>query len=238
MKTIFSVLSLMAILCTAAVSADEPSNRTVVLQDNFDGRTSVGDAYSTARGMEDAWSVVDGVLIGKQTNDDHGAVIRTELAFDDIEIEFDFRFSGGSRFNFVIDDKNERSVHSGHICRVSISPKQLNVSDDKVGSMNLEVRKIRQNPAATDADKQTLQQVLAKTQSAVKVDLKRGQWHHLRVRIQGDQMQAFLDGKLATSLKSPGFAHATKSKFGFTVNGSTIDFDNLMAYRIDPSTTR
>ena len=31
-------------------------------------------------------------------------------------------------------------------------------------------------------------------------------------------------------LRSPGIDHPTKTKFGFTVNGETIDFDNLKVY--------
>ena len=63
--------------------------------------------------------------------------------------------------------------------------------------------------------------------------LKPEQWHNLRVRIKGDVMKAFFDGELATSLKSPGFDHPTKSKFGFTVRGATIDFDNLKVTSVE-----
>ncbi len=33
---------------------------------------------------------------------------------------------------------------------------------------------------------------------------------------------------MVTSLKSPGFDNATKTKCGFTVNGVSIDSDNLI----------
>jgi hypothetical protein len=138
-----------------------------------------------------------------------------------------FRFSGGTSFNFVIDDQNEKSVHAGHICRVSISPRRLNISDDKTGGMNLEVRRIRQDKNRSAEDSEALQEILARTQSAVKVNLQPAEWHTLRIRVKGDIMKAFLDDVLATSLHSPGFSHPTKTKFGFTVNGATIDFDNL-----------
>ena len=61
------------------------------------------------------------------------------MDFDDVDIQFNFRFGDGKSFNFVIDDANEKSVHAGHICRVSIIPKYLRIGDDKTGSMNLEV---------------------------------------------------------------------------------------------------
>lgn len=43
----------------------------------------------------------------------------------------------------------------------------------------------------------------------------------------GDLMEAFLDGVSITKLKSPGFAHPTKTKFGMTVNGDSIAYDKL-----------
>ena len=203
-----------------------PGGWTLAFKDDYAGRKTIGVDYATARGHEDAWTIVDGVLVGKQTNDDHGAVIRRELDFDDVDIQFDFRFNGGTRFNFVIDDKNEKSVHAGHVSRVSISPKRLSISDDLTGGMNLEVRKMRQDKNLSDDDSARLEKILSQTQSAVKIDLQQGDWHTLRIRIKGDIMKAFLDDELATSLHSPGFDHPTKNKFGFTVNGATIDFDN------------
>lgn len=206
----------------------------LAFQDDYEGRTEIGESYSTARGHEDAWSVADGVLVGKQTNDDHGAVIRTEMDFSDVDIQFSFRFSGGTSFNFVIDDKNEKSVHAGHVARVSISAKRLKISDDKTGGMNLEVRKQRKDKNLSAEESAALANLLARTQSTVKLDLQPGKWHTLRIRMKGDIMKAFVDGQLVTSLRSLGFAHPTKTKFGFTVNGQTIDFDNFVVRRPKP----
>ncbi|GAA4446678.1 sulfatase-like hydrolase/transferase [Novipirellula rosea] len=215
---------------SAAKSASASDNQgwTVVFEDQYEDRSEVGTDYSIGRGMEDGWSVADGVLIGRQTREDHGSVIRVERDFDDVDIQFDFQFQGGTRFNFVIDDENEKSVHAGHICRVSISPKLLSISDDKTGSMNLEVRKQRQNKNLSSDEAAKLAEIMESTQSAVKVEIKPNQWHNLRVRIKGDVMKAFLDGELATSLRSPGFDHPTKTKLGFTVNGESIAFDNFI----------
>ena len=59
-----------------------------------------------------------------------------------------------------------------------------------------------------------------------------GQWYRLRVVINGELMEAYLDGKRVAGVRSPGIAHLTKTKFGMTVNGSTIDFDNLKVYKV------
>jgi hypothetical protein len=208
-------------------------NWRVTFKDDFEGRNEVGEQYTTARGHEESWGVFDGVLTGKQTKDDHGAVIRTELDFTDVDFKFDFRFNGGKSFNFVIDDANEKSVHAGHICRASVFPKRIIIGDDKTGSMNLEVRKQRRNKNLSTEDGAALKELLEQTRATAKVEIKPDQWHTLRLRIRGENMKAFLDGELITSLKSPGFAHPTKTKFGFTVNGQSIEFDNLVVRQLD-----
>ncbi|EMI52543.1 sulfatase-like hydrolase/transferase [Rhodopirellula sallentina] len=200
----------------------------VAFEDSYDDRTDVGGNYTIGPGMQDGWSVTDGVLLGQQVKDAHGSTIRVLQDFDDVDIQFDFQFQGGTSFNLVIDDQNEKSVHAGHICRVSISPKRLRISDDKKGGMNLEVRKQRQNPNLSPEESEDLVEILASTQSAAKVDLQPNDWHNLRVRIKGETMKVFLDGELATTLKSPGIDHPTKNKFGFTVNGTMFGFDNLV----------
>lgn len=194
-------------------------------KDIFDSEASLKN-YATLK-PADAWTVVDGVLIGNQTDPSHGCVIRKHLDFDDLTMEIKFRFNGGSRFNFVFDDQNEKSVHAAHICRISVSPKQLKISDDKMGSMNLEIRKRRQTGVLTPKD----EKILAATQTTRKLDLKKGQWYHLRVVIKDDILKAFIDTKLVARLKSPGIDHDTKTKLGMTVNGSTIGFDNFKVFK-------
>ncbi|SMP43755.1 protein of unknown function [Neorhodopirellula lusitana] len=206
--------------------AKEPK-QAVLFQDDYEGRAEPGEKYFVPQRMLDGWHVVDGVLIGDQVCDDHGSVIRTDVPFNDVEIEFDFQFNGGSRFNLVIDDDDEKSVHAGHLCRVSVSKKDLKISDDKTGGMNLEIRKRRQDPSLSVDAKATLEKRLAATQSNVPVQVQPGQWHTLRVRIKGDRMSALLDGKLSASLQSPGIDHATKKELGFTVIGGKVSFDNL-----------
>ena len=52
----------------------------------------------------------------------------------------------------------------------------------------------------------------------------------MEVIIRGTVMTVHLDGNQVVTLDSPGFAHPTKTQFGMTVNGTTIDFDNLKVF--------
>ncbi|SMP43749.1 protein of unknown function [Neorhodopirellula lusitana] len=222
---------LLAVFLTLATMAitHAADDRATVFADDFE-REEVGEGYAQGTYGKEAWTLVDGVLIGKQTRSDHGSVLRKNVKFDNIDLEFDFRFSGGKRFNFVLDDQHEKSVHAGHICRVSISPKRIAVTDDKTGNMNLEVRKQRKSTTLSPAEKESLDQLLASKTNAASVDLKKGRWYRLGIRIDGDLLEASLDGKKIAELRSPGIDHPTKSKLGMTVTGSTIDFDNLKIF--------
>lgn len=214
----------------ALIEAEE--KRELIFEDDFEGRSELGPGYKTALASSEAWTFVDGKLVGKQTNDGHGSVMRKFMDFKDIDVEIDIRFNGGTRFNFVIDDENEKSVHAGHICRVSISPNKMTVSDDKTGIYNLDIRAMRQDASLSADKKEWLADFLKDKNDSGIVDMQMGQWYRLRVVIDGDLMEAYLDGKRIVGVRSAGIAHPTKTKFGMTVNGSTIDFDNLKVYRV------
>ena len=66
--------------------------------------------------------------------------LHAQLDFRDAAIDFSFKYDGGERFNFVIDDKKCEEVHAGHICRVSFRKERFTIQDDRTGVMNLEVR--------------------------------------------------------------------------------------------------
>lgn len=234
------MLSFHPIVCLCGVLAltvpdtafahDDPGSRELLYSDDFTGRTELGKNYFIGKATSEAFAVSDGVLVCRQTQDDHGAHMGHKIAFGDVEIEVDFRFNGGSRFNLVINDKKDKTVHAGHICRVSISPKQLLVGDDKTGKMNLKVCELRQTKDLPADKAKQLQELIQRTEKTTKIKLQQGQWYRLRVVIKADVIEAHIDGKLIASLKSPGIARAEKTDFGVTVNGSTIDFDNLQVY--------
>ncbi|GAB5559793.1 MAG: DUF1080 domain-containing protein [Synoicihabitans sp.] len=231
MKTPLSFLIASLAIASSALAAHH--ERTIIFADDFTGRSEVGPNYSTHEQWKGDWTIVDGVLVGKQLNPGHGATIRLFRDFTNLDMEFDFRFNGGTRWNFVVDDQNYQAVHAGHICRLSISPKSIKVADDKTGSMDLNIRSQRQDENLPEAQRTALDAFLETKQANAKLDLKKGQWYNLRVTIQGDIMSAYIDGKKVVTLRSPGFAHPTKNKFGFTVNGATTEFDTIKIFATD-----
>ena len=112
-------------------------------RDDFE-RENVGDAWTS---HANSFSIRNGVLVASQLPDaGHGAVTRAQLDFRDAAIDFSFKYDGGERFNFVVDDKNCKEVHAGHICRVSFRKNGFTIQDDRTGVMNLEIRGLRDDP--------------------------------------------------------------------------------------------
>lgn len=113
-------LLVAAVLGRPAARADD---RAVLFADDFENRTALGKEYTYNPDRSDSFQVTNGILVIRQLNPDHGAVLRKDIAFKNLDLEFDFRFSGGKSFNVVINDKQDKTVWSGHVCRVSVTPK-------------------------------------------------------------------------------------------------------------------
>tara|TARA_B000000557_G_scaffold237730_1_gene214755 strand:- start:34 stop:744 length:711 start_codon:yes stop_codon:yes gene_type:complete len=191
-------------------------------RDDFE-RENVGDAWTS---HANSFSIRNGVLVASQLPDaGHGAVTRAQLNFRDAAIDFSFKYDGGERFNFVVDDKNCKEVHAGHICRVSFRKNGFTIQDDRTGVMNLEIRGSRDDPIHRDR----IATLLETKKLTVEMEFVEGVWYHARIVMEGDGMRVFLNGILAGELISEGIGHPTKTQFGFTTTGRDILFDNVKA---------
>lgn len=190
--------------------------------DQFE-RTELGDDWGV---HPNSFSIDQGVLvIAQQPTADHGAVGQTYVDFDDIVLKFDFKFAGSPRFNVVIDDRNYKDSHAGHICRVQVAPKLIWIKDDKTGGMANEYFDLKNHPD----HKERIAKILKPKGVSAKVDLKAGVWHTMVVTIRGERMSVSIDKKAVASLKSEGIGHGTKTDFGFTVTGQSLHIDNVVA---------
>jgi hypothetical protein len=232
LKTILLTTGLL-ISCSYIVSAaDSPTFLTqkgkALFSDDFT-RMELGKNWNV---HPDSFVIKEGVLIASQRpTADHGAVSETLVDFKDAVIEFSFKFDGATSFNVVIDDKKYKGSHAGHICRVVINPKSITVGDDKEGIMKNGIFEARRDPKQkAEADKLTKGKA-----STGPVALERGRWYTVTIEILGDEMLASLDGKPLVYLQSPGIAHTTKTDFGFTINGRSLELDNVHAWAAEPN---
>jgi hypothetical protein len=174
-----------------------------------------------------AFTVKDGVLIGRQDRADHGAVGRVHRPMKDVVVEFKFSLEGSTTFNVVFDDRKWKSSHAGHICRVAFTPKAIRLGDDKEGIMRNDIFAMRRDPAR----KAEAKRLLEGRSSSARATLEQEKWHLVGIEIVGDQMRVSLDGQAIGYLRSPGIAHDTKSSFHFTVNGPGVHFDAVRIWK-------
>lgn len=170
--------------------------------------------------------VRDGVLVGiEQKDGGHASVNSVSLpAFGDVELNMDIQFAGSKTASLAFNQKGFDGSHAGHICRVAVTLTNIVLRDDKTGIFKNEIYEMVQAKTLDAATKELL-----KTKEAnFPVKLEAGKWYSVSVRIKGDVMQAFIDGKLIGSLRSEGIAHATKDKIALVPPGREMNYDNVV----------
>lgn len=207
-----------AVLAAAArpASVGEP------FQDSFE-RTTLGNQWQIGGGV---YSLKDGHLtVGEKEGNNHPAIVKIWKDFRDIELRFSFRFDGSRGFSVVFNDMNEKSVHSGHVVRLSFAPKSVTLTDDKMGLMSLQWVEKRTDPKY----KSDIDAVRARTSRQFAADFLPGKWYAVTMLVVGDEMRVSVDGKLVGTFNSPGFAHPTKQSFHFSVSGRDLSLDDVSA---------
>ena len=144
-------------------------------------------------------------------------------------MSFRFKLAGSPRFNVVFDDKNHKGSHAGHICRVTIAPRQIGLGDDKEGIMRNDIFEMRRDPKLKEAASKLLQ---GRGFNA-KVNLEFNRWYDMTIEVAGDRMRVSLDGEAIGYLKSPGLAHPTKESVHFTVSGKETHFDDVKIWKAE-----
>lgn len=213
---------------------DQPatSRDRLVFSDDFD-RNGLGPKLKSPI---PAFTVADGLLIGRQERPDHGGTLVAVLPLPDgnVIVGLKFRFEGARSFNLACDDVGFRGSHAGHISRVTVRPDRITLYDDKEGVMRNDIYALRRSG---DAEKKAEGDRLAKHAIVdFPIKLEQNHWYVLSVEITGDRMQVSIDGKSVGRLRSPGLAHATKPTFRLSVWGSTpakaVQFDELRVWSV------
>jgi hypothetical protein len=148
------------------------------------------------------WEFTDGAMRGTEiAADDHGAVARYPLAFQDVVIQYEVRLDGCRQTTLSLNDQKE------HVCRVLINPAGFSAQKDD------------HDHAGPDKA-----QVFGKAA----LPIESGQWKTVVLEIVGQEMVAHIDGKaIAGTHELIGTA---KANFGFTVAGEGASFRNLRVW--------
>ena len=127
--------------------------------------------------------------------------------------------------NAVFNDKDFKEGHGGHLARVTFTPRQIFLADDKE-RLRHDIELMKKDPAkAEEVKKLTAGRTVS---TPMKIDA--ATWHSCVIELIGDELRVTLDEKQAAYLKSSGIAHPEKSDFYFAVAGES-QFDEVRVWQ-------
>ncbi len=228
MKISLLILLACAPLLRAAEVPSQPIAKkgALIFSDDF----SAPELAKAWRISFPSFTVAEGVLQASQTKPEHSAVGRTPVGAKDLVIEFKCRLGGATQINAVLNDLQYKDGHGGHLCRVSLSPRQIFLGDDKE-RLRRGIEEMKKDPARRDEVKR----LTAGRTRSIPTTLDPARWYAYAVEIVGDEMRVSLDGQPIGFLKSSGLAHPDKREFYFAVGGSGAQFDEVRIWKAEPT---
>ena len=123
-------------------------------------------------------------------------------------------------------DLQFKQVHAGHLFKVTVGTRNVQIYDMKTGGMNMKFYE------AKKAKKLSAEQLrfIASTRKTFPKQVSYGKWHDLLVNITGDTVTVSIDGKKTASLSSEGFAHPTKKMLRLSVPKNAV-VDDVKIWR-------
>ncbi len=183
---------------------DEPGNEWTTSSDRTAGGRKQVDLRDGAMFMHTAEGA------------NHAVSTRHAFLFEDGTLGMRFRLDhDGDQLQLNVADLDLKSVHAGHLFSVTVSLEKVYFEDKKTGAMNLKIRKMREAGELTP-------EILAELNTKKRwIDhpIAKGEWHDLRVQIEGDQATVTINGTEVGRFRSEGFAHPTKRLLRLLVPG-------------------
>ena len=115
-------------------------------------------------------------------------------------------------------DLQFKEVWAGHLFKVTVGVKQVEIADLKTGVMDLKVREARQANTLSAA-----QQAELKTKAKrFPHKLETGTWYTVDATVSGDTMTVSIDGQEIGSFSSEGIAHPTKRMLRLSIPKNVV----------------
>lgn len=229
---------LSLVTSTLLLRADEPGQ--LLFSDDFNradtavGKDDLANGWTTnspwrAPGKKQA-TIKDGVVVaGTDASASHALVLFHPAGLRDGSVEFRFKVPEKEGISVEFADPECNSVHAGHLASVRVKAGQLGISDLKTGVMDLQIKARREAVAKGQKDPE-LNALLKTKDKTFPVECKANEWHTLRFSVKGGEITASLDGKVAGSFASEGFAHPTKAEIRINV-GKAAEIDDVKIWK-------
>jgi hypothetical protein len=216
-KLVPVAFSFAALFADVTVRADDRGR--VIFSDDFNSN----EAQETKDDVGNGWSTNSSSRAkgNKQVDLKDGAmhIVMHKEADHAVSVKHDGTFkNGGVELRFKLDDPKDtlgldfadlelKTVHAGHLFKVTVGDGKLAIADLKTGNMDLKIYEARQ---AKQTLTEEMKKQLAGKQKSFPMTFEPGKWYTLEVRVEGDTVRAFINGKPSGEFSSEGFAHPTK----------------------------
>ena len=153
------------------------------------------------------WHISGGVLSGAELEkDNHAAVVRTGVLFENAVIRFRFRFDGAGGISLSINEEK------GHHSRVVIAPDGFSLQKDR-----------------DKKDAESLSLPLGRCN----MTFAPGVWYTMTVEYSGNDLLAWID-ETHFAIGTHDGIHVPKNNIGFTVRGVSAQFDDFFVCAAEP----
>lgn len=233
---ILAPLSLLT--CLALTPLRAADHGKLIFSDDFE-RT---ESQETKDEPGNGWGTNSKTRAGgnKQVDLRHGAMyIYLHAAADHaVSVTHPAEFQNGRvELRFLLEDEKDtlgldfadlrfKEVHAGHLFKVTVGTRKVDLDDMKSGSMNMRFYEAKKAKQLSREE----QQIIASHKRSFPNKVSSGAWHGLAVRIQGDTVSVAVDGKDIGSFKSAGFAHPTKRMLRLSVPRQAV-VDDVKIWR-------
>lgn len=214
---------LSAVFVLTPLRADERGK--LIFEDNFDRNESqetkddIGNGWGTNSKSRAAGN--------KQVDLRDGAmyIYIHEAADHAVSLTHAAEFQNGSvELRFMLEDPKDtlgldfadlqcKTVHAGHLFKVTVGNNKLDISDLKTGNMDLEIYNAKKEKTLTPA----MEERMKVTKKVFPAKLETGRWYTMNVTNSGDKVNVTIDGKQVGTFSSEGFAHPTKRMLRLSV---------------------
>ncbi len=227
---------------TSADVASSADRHVVIFEDDFNREESQeetdepGNGWGTnserRAGGNKQVDLKDGAMyIYCHADADHGVSVTHPAEFKDGSVETKFMLENeGDSLGLNFADLEFKEVHAGHLFKVAIKQKHIQLTDLKTGTMNGEIHKARKSNTLTDDQKK----MLKKKSKRIKHPLEIGKWHTAVATVKGDTLSVSIDGQEIGSLTSPGIGHPTKRLLRLAVPKNAV-VDDLKIVSFGPA---
>ncbi len=242
------LLVALSLITTAAFAADLApvpakslaKKKDLLFSDNMESNPPAKPWHRVV----DTFKFENGVLKGSQTRDKnipaadgkpaitaHAAVYGLEIPTKDSVIEVRIKLEGASLVDVEFDDRKYTGSHYGHLCRAIVRTNGVTIMDEREGSQNEAIKKLKEDPTKKDE----VAKLMKGKQVTYPAKLEQNKWYTMVVETVGDEMRVLIDGNPMAYLKSPGIGHATKSKIELGVGGKDGLFDDIKVWNAEPA---